>query len=177
MKLNLLERLLILQNLPQKDINSVTIRIVNDLTKELGVTEKDHKTFEIGLQEKPVVEEGTGKPIETKPYLDLLEKAKKMVVGDDDLVKEIDTFLTDNAAKKIVMTPTGGLKWNDKGGKDKEFDIGEVAFKTVKDIFNALNDATPPKLTLEHASIVEKFGIGKGESDAVTEDKPDKAVK
>lgn len=47
MKLNILERLLILGILPKENISVATMRIVSDIGRDLGFTEKDYKKYDI----------------------------------------------------------------------------------------------------------------------------------
>lgn len=50
MKLNVLERLLLLQILPGEG-NLTTLRIVNDLSRELSFTEEEHEQLDIRVDE------------------------------------------------------------------------------------------------------------------------------
>jgi hypothetical protein len=59
----------------------------------------------------------------------------------------------DNPEKTATM-------WDMEGERvvgDKEFTIGEKATDVIVVVLKALNDAKPPKLTMDHMSLYEKF--------------------
>jgi len=53
MKLTVGERLMLLQVLPQEG-NIVTLRIIRDLSNNLGLSEEEHKNFEIKQEDQKV---------------------------------------------------------------------------------------------------------------------------
>jgi len=90
MKLNVLERLMALQILPTES-NFVTLRIVFDLQKELGLTEEEIKEFEV----VQIPNEGTNWNEKGKEEREIKigEKAADIIV---EALKKI------NAEKKIT---------------------------------------------------------------------------
>ncbi len=99
--LKLGERLTLMQILP-KEGNITTISIIDELQKSLGVTEEEHRNFEIKLE-------------------------------------------------------NGTLQWNPIKDVGRDFEVGPVATKIISEELNKLNEATPPKLTIQHLPLWNLF--------------------
>lgn len=99
-KLNLHERLTLLNLIPREN-NFSTLRIIRKFTKDLGITDEEHKEF------------------------DITQKDEK-------------------------------ISWNvERGLKEKEFEIGEVANVLIVEALKKLD--TDKKLEQIHFSLYEKF--------------------
>ena len=80
-KMNLMERLMVLNTLP-KESNYATLKVINDLTQAIGVTEKEFKDFEINQTADNITWNEKGK--EFKDF-EIGEKAKSIIA--EQLIK------------------------------------------------------------------------------------------
>jgi|TARA_Y100000310_G_C20697539_1_gene826773 hypothetical protein len=85
----------------------------------------------------------------------------KTATGNITLIRTIskagiDIGFTEEEHKELKFVNNGTtLRWTDIG--EKEFDIGDSVWQVISDHFKELSEADPPKLTIEHLSMFEKF--------------------
>jgi len=132
MKLNVLERLLLVSVLPKDGISIHTMRVVNELGNTIGFSEADLKKYEIKdiVEQEPVLN-NNGKPVIDK-------KTGKPKMRD-------------------TKKSTGKVQWNAKGFEEVEIEIGERGAEVIVDTLQRLSKEK--KLGMQFLSLIEKFNI------------------
>ena len=140
MLLNVLERLIVIGLLPEKD-NYTNLKLLRVARESLSFTEEENKLLNFRMQEV------NGKSNTVWNQSHLVAKATQERVDGD---VETQTELVLAKPEDFEMVPTVG---------EVEIELGEVVTNIITKTLKTLEEATPSELEDKYFTIYEKFVI------------------